>query len=276
MDSTSRIGSDSINLYELLDPKRNSKNEPLINSTSESENSNSVQSTNGLSANLFEFVSKIMIERVFFQNMAIPQELLLYLANDLIKTLAPQKQETLSMAKECTLLWKEIRGQKLTLEEQRYQDAPKKLDVTAEILNGLKYSSMAIMGQRLFSSVTSAIHLGLWEHIPSIVGYSSAMFLVPTGIADSIEKVLQYSGLTQHQKTLIQPWLNVVGRLVLGFLPKVHATQEGVHYHYPSSIGSAQTFSQGQVSTLYGDSLTVGLSLSIRLSCQHRLNQPQG
>ncbi len=242
--------------YPLL-PSTDITNEPILNPPNESNKSEFLQSYNGLCANLVEFVSRILIERVFFQNTVIPQELLLYLANDLIKTLVPQRKETLSVAKECNLLWKNLRGQTLTAEEQAYQDAPKELDVTGEILNGLKYSSMAIMGQRLFSSITSTVQLGLSEHLPSILGYSGAIFLTPKGLAYAVDKALQYSGLTQEQKALVQPWLNVTGRLALGFLPKVHANETGVHYHYPSVVGSTQTFSQREVSTLYGDSLTI-------------------
>lgn len=229
---------------ELTPQKDSSTKEPLY-------------SFNALSAHLVEFVSRILLERRLFQNNSIPQELLLSLANDLIHTLAPQKKETLNVAKECTLLWKQVLGQTLTQKEKDYQDALKEIDVFGEILNGLRYSSMAIMGERLYSSVTSALQIGLSEHIPSILAYSGVMFLGPRGICCAVDKVLQYSGLTEEQKIVAQPWLNVVGRLAVGFLPKVHANEGGVYYHYPSTEGHTQTFSRGQATTLYGDSLSI-------------------
>ena len=49
----------------------------------------------------------------------------------------------------------------------------------------------------------------------------------------------------------------MVGRLALGFVPKVHATEAGVHYQYPSIAGSSRTFSKGQVATVHGDTLRI-------------------
>ncbi len=44
------------------------------------------------SAALVGFVSRVLIEKSFFQNSQIPVDMLLYLANDLIKTFVPQKK----------------------------------------------------------------------------------------------------------------------------------------------------------------------------------------
>lgn len=217
----------------------------------------SYQCLNSLTAALVGFISRILIERAFFQNNSIPAEMLLYLANDLIDTLVPKKNETLNCAKECTLIWKQLWGQPLTAEEQKYQDNPKEIDVLGEIFNGVKYSSMALLGQNLYSSVASAYQQGLWEHVPAIVGYSGALMFGASTISYSVDQVLQFSGLNQEQKAMLTPWLNMIGRLVVGLVPKVHATAEGVHYHYPSVDGSAQTFSNEQTVSLQGDMLTI-------------------
>ncbi len=217
----------------------------------------SIVRLNGLSADLVEFISRVLIERVFFQNTYIPPELLLHLSNDLIRTLVPEKKETLNMAKEGTILWKQLRGKDLTPDEKAYDEAPKDIDVMGEILNGIKYSSMALIGQNLYSSVASAVNQGLWEHIPAIVGYSSALLLGSSLINQTIDKMFENSKLSQSQKDLLKPWLMTIGRLALGFIPKAHASEEGVHYHYPSTEGSTQTFSKGQTITLQGDRLAI-------------------
>ena len=72
-----------------------------------------------------------------------------------------------------------------------------------------------------------------------------------------MNELLQQTSYTQEQKEWIMPWLNMVGRLALGFVPKVHATEGGVHYQYPSIEGSSRTFSKGQVATVHGDTLRI-------------------
>ena len=83
------------------------------------------------------FLSRLLIERTFFQNTVIPRDAMLYLANDLMRTLVPQTTETLSVSKELVIMWKQLRGQPLTAEEQAYENSPKEIDVVGEILNGM-------------------------------------------------------------------------------------------------------------------------------------------
>lgn len=218
----------------------------------------SIQRLNTLSADLVGFVSRLLIEQTFFQNHHIPQDLLLYLVNDLIQILVPKKKETVSVPKELSIMWKQLRGQKLTSEEEAYDKAPKELDVLGEILNGVKYSSMALMGKSLYTSMTSTLSQGLWSHIPAILGYTTATMLGSQGVALAVNKLLEaHRCLNTNQKALVQPWLNMVGRLALGLIPKVHASENGVHYHYPSTQTHTQTVTQNQTVTLRGDKLSV-------------------
>jgi hypothetical protein len=92
--------------------------ERTLPSTSEPLNNRSFQQCNELSAAFATFISQLLIERSFFQNSGVSPSALLYLANDLIQTLAPQHRETLSVTKELQITWKQIRGEPLTAEEQ--------------------------------------------------------------------------------------------------------------------------------------------------------------
>ncbi|MFI5344179.1 MAG: hypothetical protein ACHQUC_08160 [Chlamydiales bacterium] len=47
-----------------------------------------------------EFVSHLLIERAFFQNNAVPPQLLLHLANELISALSPKKKGALTVSLE--------------------------------------------------------------------------------------------------------------------------------------------------------------------------------
>lgn len=217
----------------------------------------SFQTVNELTAAWASFLSRLLIERTFFQNTDIPRETLLYLANDLMAALVPQETETLNVKKEMVIMWKQLRGQELTQEEEAYDNSPKEINVVGEILNGITLSTTALIGQNMFRSIQSAIAEGFWNHVPAIIGYSGTALFGAQGIAYAVDKLLGRSSLSKDQKEGIRPWLNMVGRLALGFAPKVQATEAGVHYHYPSTAGSTQTFSKGQVATLRGDSLEI-------------------
>jgi hypothetical protein len=228
----------------------------------------SVHDLNALAAEFIGFVSRIMIERNYFQNSNIPADLLFHLANSLIKILNPEKKETVNMAKELTLIWKQLRGYSLTSEDQKYLDNPKEIDVIGEILNGVAYSSLTLLGQNLYTSVTSTIKQGLNSHFPAIFGSFSVSIFGARVIDRAVNHILQYSQLNQNQKEIIEPWLHMVGRLALGFFPKVHANKDGVYIHYPSTQGLTQTFSKGQTATLHGDTLTI--------EREGQLNTPEG
>lgn len=213
---------------------------------------------NYLLATFAGFISRILIERNFFQSTKLPAETILYLTNDLIHILSPrQKTHTFNIPKEASLLWKQFRGQPLSSEDKAYIDYPKNIDVPGEIFNGLKYSSMALMGQHLYSSVTSAVTGQLWDHIPAICGYFGVAVAGPQALAHAVTRVLQKTSLTHEQQLLLGPWLNTVGRSVLGLIPKVHATEQGVHYQYPSFHGHSQTFSTDQTVALRGNTLSI-------------------
>lgn len=208
---------------------------------------------------LTEWISSILIERHLFQNTGIPPETLLYLINDVILTLSPEKAETIDMAQELTILGKKILGKALTPEETRYNNIPNKvIDPTKEIMNGLRYSSMALLGKQLYTSLSTAFTKGLWQHFPAIIGYTTAITLGPKAIGHAVNEALRFAtNLTDEQKALIKPWLTMFGRLALRLIPKVHATEAGVHYHYPATEGHTQTFSLGQSVTLKGNAVIV-------------------
>lgn len=221
-------------------------------------NQESLKQTNILSAALLGVISRVLIERNLFQNSKIPLDALFYLANDLIRTISPsQRTDTISVPKELSLLWKQLRNKPLSVEDQTYLDRPKRIDVAKEVFNGLKYSSMALMGQGFYHSVTTAVTGQLWSHVPAICGYFSVAIGGHQALAYAVAQILQKTVLTQEQQSLVEPWLNMVGRLALGLTPKVHATEQGVHYQYPSLEGHSQTISGDQTVTLRGDTLLI-------------------
>lgn len=215
---------------------------------------------NATSALLCEWVSKLLIEQTFFQNEHIAPETLFYVVNDLIQTLGPrEKTTTRDVVQEAKIFYKQLRGVALNSEEARYHNAPNKIfDPTTELLNGLRYSSIWLMSTGLYNSVTSAVSQGLMTHLPAIVGYAAAVTVGPHTIRYAVDETLRYTtGLSTTQKDLLRPWLNMIGRLVLGFSPKVHATEGGVHYHYPSTQRYTQTASPNQTVTWVGDDVTL-------------------
>ncbi|MFI5343268.1 MAG: ankyrin repeat domain-containing protein [Chlamydiales bacterium] len=147
----------------------------------------------------------------------------------------------------------------MTTNEQKYDNTPyHEINVLGEILNGIKYSTLALIGGNLFSSMTSAIQQRLWSHLPAIAAYGGLAAGGHLGVSYLVDQLLALRGLSEQQKTLLTPWLNLVGRLAIGCVPKVHATKDGVHYRYPSLSGpSSQTFSSEQISTIQGDVLTI-------------------
>ncbi|RZM21736.1 MAG: hypothetical protein EOO88_31740, partial [Pedobacter sp.] len=173
--------------------------------------------------------------------------------NNVIRTVAPEQKTKINLYQEGAILCKQFQGKALTPEEQCYEDASKEIDVPSEILNGVRYSAMALMGNNLCTSISSAINQGLWSHVPAIMGYTSAIVFGPKLIQGAVEKALAYSGLTAEQKKQLTPWLNTIGRLALGFMPKVSANEQGVKYRHPSVKGHTRiATAQGSV-TLGGE-----------------------
>lgn len=215
-----------------------------------------------------ELMGRVLIEKAFFQNNALPAQALLSLANDLLKMVSPKQERVVDMAKELGIFYKQVRGQSLTTKEVEYEKGLKQIDVLAEVGRGLKYSALSLLGQGLFSSLQSTITQRLWTHIPSIALYSGVSVMGAQGICLAVDQVLKNTNLTSEQKIALIPWLNVIGKLALGFTPKVYATQQGVHYHYPSVHGFTQTVSNDMTSTIRGETLTV--------QRQGELTTPQG
>jgi hypothetical protein len=134
------------------------------------------------------------------------------------------------------------------LRPHRYEQASREIDVPGEIMNGLEYSALALTGSNLLASVSLAIHQNLWSHVPAIVGYGIAVVLGPKVIQAAVDGALRYSGLNSTQCRQLSPLLNTVGRDAMGFIPKVNASEKGVHYRYPSTEGSTETVtSRGSV-----------------------------
>ena len=227
-------------------------------------------SRNNYSAAFVEFVGRILIEKLFFQKLHIPQDLLLSVVNNLIQTVAPEQKNKVDVYQEGIVLCKQFMGKKLTPEEQRYDQAAKEIDVPGEILNGIRYSAMALMGGSIYNSVTSAVNQGLLSHVPAIVGYGGAIVFGSRMIQGAVEKALAYSGLTPEQKQQLTPWLNTIGRLALGFMPKVNANERGVHYRHPSMEGHTRIVtSQGAV-TMAGDKITVEHQGNVNATARER------
>ncbi|MDQ2993360.1 MAG: hypothetical protein M3R00_00200 [Pseudomonadota bacterium] len=212
---------------------------------------------NAYSAGFAEFVSRVMIERTFFQNNQIPQETLLYLANDLINALRSEKSVKMNVAQELLITYKQIRGQPLTEEEQQYENADRDIDVIGEVLNGVRYSTMAFLGKNFFNSVVATLKQKMWQHLPVITAYTGAVLFGPQLIRSAVDNVLYYSDLSSEQKNRLKPWLNSIGRLALGFMPKVHATDAGVHYHYPSRTSHTETHNRMQSVSMVGEDITL-------------------
>jgi hypothetical protein len=203
-----------------------------------------------------EFVARLLIEKSFFQNENISQTSLLYLANDLIRTLHKTQPQKMSVAKELVITYKQITGKALTSEEQEYESSETEIDVVDEVLNGIRYSTLGLLGKSFFSSVINALKPGLWGHIPAIVGYTGAVLYGPQAIQSAVEQTLEYSRCNASQKEWLRSWLLTIGRLALGFIPKVHATETGVHYHYPSRTGHISTHGTHHAANMRGGDIT--------------------
>ncbi|MDQ2993529.1 MAG: hypothetical protein M3R00_01070 [Pseudomonadota bacterium] len=214
------------------------------------------QPVNVFTASIVEFVSRSLIDKAFFQNANISQTSLLYLANELIRMVRDDKKKKMNVTQELIITYKQLTGRVLTEEELEYQESDREIDVMGEVLNGVFYSSLGLLGKSFCSSIFNAAKQSLWEHMPALVGCVGAVLYGPHALHSTIETVLSYSQFTTSQKELIRPWLNSVGRLALGFIPKVHATEAGVHYHYPSLSGHTATYTNKQFASRVGDDIT--------------------
>lgn len=231
----------------------NVKNEEISNGSQKKSDAHAY------AALIVEILAKILIEKTLFQSaeIQIPYETILNISNELIRLLRPEENTKIEVAKELVITYKQLRGIELTEAEKAYEAADKDIDVMGEVLNGLKYSTMGLLGKNLFSSLVATVKQGLYEHIPAVVGYTGAILLGPKAISAAVDSVLLYSSLNASQKQSIRPWLTTVGRLALGCIPKVHATDEGVHYHYPSVSGHTETYSKNLSVSMVGEDLTL-------------------
>lgn len=248
---------------------------PLADSPAEGKNfahsadsplpSSSATATADASATEFvEFFGRILIEKVFFQNLHVPQDLLLTLANNVIRAVSPTRKTRVDMVQEAIIAGKRMMGKALTAEQRRYEQASKAIDVPGEIMNGLKYSALALIGTNLLASVSLAMHQKLWSHVPAIIGYGSAVVIGPKVIQAAVDGALRCSGLDPAQRRQLSPWLNTVGRLAMGFMPKVNASEQGVHYRYPSTGGCTETVTSRGSAGVAGGSVNPAQQASAR------------
>ncbi len=218
---------------------------------------NTYQEANAIAASLTAFLSNIWIEKVFFQNDRMSVSSLISLANTFIQKISPRKMPVVNMGKEACLLWKYIKGQPRTPEEEIYARTLKEIDVVQEIGNVLSYSSTILLGANCVSSIQSAISNSLWKEVPKIAAYFGVSVGGFYGLSYFVDRTLELTNLTANEKKYIAPWLRAIGKMALGFIPKAHATKEGVHYHYPSLRGYTSTVSGNTRTTLYGSTITV-------------------
>ncbi|MDQ2993530.1 MAG: tetratricopeptide repeat protein [Pseudomonadota bacterium] len=216
----------------------------------------SPSSVNAYLASLSEFVLHHGIEKYFFQNENISKTSILNMANDLIRMLRSNQTKKMDVAKEIVITYKQIIGKALTTEEQEYEASDREIDVVGEILNGIRYSTFGLIGKSFFSSIFNTMHQGLYAHIPAIVGCGGAVLYGPALIQSVVESRLSTWSLNAGEKDFLRPWLNAVGRLAIGFMPRVHATQAGVHYHYPSNLGHTETYARNQFVSRVGEDIT--------------------
>ncbi len=220
-------------------------------------------SINVLSAECMHIAIRRVIDKHFFQVQAegIPLDILYSLAYTVINITSAQEQaeqnKFLSVATEISILYKQMRGRPLSKEEQAYDKGLKEIDVMREVFNGIKWSSIFLLGEQLCSSVVSTVQHQLWSHLPAVMGYTAGALCGPPLIAKVVKQVLSRSTLSPQQQTRLEPWLTTVAKIALGFIPKVAADAHGVHYHYPSSQGSQETYLPGYRVSLNGDSLTL-------------------
>lgn len=210
--------------------------------------SDAVLTGNQIAAGLVEFTSNLLIERRFFQNDSISLVTLSYLANSIIKSLNPMNVNQFSLSKEISILYKQVVGKKLTPDEINYDaEVYHPLDVTSEIYNGVKYALNYSILRSLFNSISSAFSSGLVEHIPVITGFAAISFAGPYAISKAVDESLQRVSLTENQKNIIRPWLQMVGRLAIGFTPRVRVNENGVVYQYPSTTGHHEVYRKTEV-----------------------------
>lgn len=192
----------------------------------------------GLASILVEFLSKPLIEKIFFQEkFPVDPVTLLLQANaviELITKVQADQPEEFSWSKELYIMYKQLRGQELSAEEKRYDNSHPQLNVTREVTNGLLYAFAFSGLEKLKNAVPSLVKQGLSKHIPYLVGSTVAPYIGPFLISKLVDVTLAKSSLSENEKNSLRPWLNSVARIALAFMPKVAANKEGVVYQYPS------------------------------------------
>ncbi len=214
--------------------------------------------TNCVFALLAEGIGRLLIEKKLFQNANLPLTAMLALANDVIHMVAPHQKQVVSMAKEVSILYKQLSGKSLNSDEIEYQKYPlKEIDVLKEVCQGVMWSSMVLLGQSFVTSSMEIIRQKLWSHLPTLALYSGISIFGPQGVVYAVEEVLKKTQYSMEQKAILKPWLAVMGKLALGLIPKVHASSDGVHYRYPSLSGYSQTISPTMKTAVYGENVVV-------------------
>jgi len=229
------------------------------------------QKANQVAATLVEFISKTLIERNYFQNYAITPSMLIFLANDLIKTLNQAQAEKFSLAKELSITYKQFLGKELTSEEKRYDaEGLHALDVMGEIYNGIKYATGFSVAKNLYHSIFSSASQGLSSHLPAVMGYTGLAYAGAYLISKTIDEILAATYLEENQKAVLRPWLNTVGRLAIGFIPKAHADANGITYQYPAKDGHTVRYLPSQIITQQGENLI------LEKLANREVNSPEG
>jgi hypothetical protein len=147
-------------------------------------------------------------------------EVLLGLTHSLVFLLYSEDPDGFDMATEISMIWKWVRRQPLTLQEQLYDaSGPKDIDVIKEVVHGMGLASLGDIGRGVIASVRQR----LWGPILGVCFVSARQIATPWLIRRAVKVVLKNSNLTPTQQAWAAPWLMSAGQFLSGAAPRVAA-----------------------------------------------------
>lgn len=209
-------------------------------------------SINEYSAFFAGVITRLLVDRSFFQTHDLPKDLVVLMAQKVIQIVQNPQSPSFSVAKELSITWKEIRGIELTDEEKAYQKADTEINVIQEIANGFSYSSYALIGFDLFGATKTALANKLYHHLPAVLGLTAAKLLAPNMIGAAVVSILKKSSLSKDQQQALRPWLFAIGNLAAGFVPKVSGDKDELTYQFPSMAGHLKKFRTNEEISVHG------------------------
>lgn len=199
-----------------------------------------IKELSSLLATLTRVSSKTIIEKCFFDNASINSLLLVYLANDIKRMTTPHNRLEFSFYYEISILYKIFFGMSLTHPETAYSLIKyHRINFIKELINAIRIAGIFNILMNMLRLISVAISTEMVEEVPAIIFYTSIALVGPQIAALLSKRMIKHSNkLTAQQRALLQPWYHVMGRIAVGFIPKVDSINNGIIYQYPKLTGS--------------------------------------